>query len=400
MNIFVSYSHADQKIVEVIIQDLEVLGHRVSYDQQLVPGHDWWQGILQNIRQCQLFLFALTPDSLESNPCQQEYTYADQLNKHVLPVLLSDIDISSLPKALRTIQYVDYRKQDRKAALLLGRALSALPPERPLPSTLPKDPLAPSSPLDLIREKLRQPSLTLDVQNELLLELKSYFTNHKHNREAYDLLVRFHNREDVIKKIADQIHALLLVVSQVHEATNLADALDSSSVLSFNTPTYSQIINSTTHSLRTFSATGLQWKEGDQRIAIKAALKRGVKIDVAVCNPDNGDLLNYLKTRLGYRTEELASNTKNVLHEFQKSSIELRILDYSPGWELTLIDPDSPTGIIIVDLYGIFKGDDTANLPRLILRRDLHEEAFICWELAFQYIWETATPYLQTNQSA
>src|SRR5258706_7862946 len=111
MNIFISYSSKSRAVVESLAVDLEALGFTVWYDRHLAGGHDWWAEILNSIRRCHLFLFAVTLESMESYACSLEYEYAHALNKRVLPVMLTDINISLLPSSLQKFQIVDYRLQ-------------------------------------------------------------------------------------------------------------------------------------------------------------------------------------------------------------------------------------------------------------------------------------------------
>jgi hypothetical protein len=79
MRIFISYRSTDRALVTQLVQDFEDLGYSdIWFDQELTGGHAWWDAILQNINQCDLFVFALTPVSLESEPCRREYQYATQ----------------------------------------------------------------------------------------------------------------------------------------------------------------------------------------------------------------------------------------------------------------------------------------------------------------------------------
>ncbi|HLV34575.1 MAG TPA: toll/interleukin-1 receptor domain-containing protein, partial [Spirillospora sp.] len=134
LHIFVSYSSKSRSIVQGLAEDLETAGHQVWFDRKLTGGQVWWDQILEQIRQCDLFIFALTPDAMDSHPCKLEYTYASELGKTVLPVLLADgVSVNLLPPPLTTIQFVDYRGGDKAAAFRLTNALSSLPAPKPLP---------------------------------------------------------------------------------------------------------------------------------------------------------------------------------------------------------------------------------------------------------------------------
>src|SRR5262249_46825674 len=153
VDIFVSYSSKDKQLVQPLVQDITGIGHKVWFDQELTGGQVWWDKILENIRGCELCIFVLTPNSLDSFPCKLEYTYATAVHKRVLPVLLSDINFSLLPYLLSIIQVVDYRKRDQASLISLIKAFNNLPPFKALPELLPTPPNAPVSQLGMIKER-------------------------------------------------------------------------------------------------------------------------------------------------------------------------------------------------------------------------------------------------------
>jgi TIR domain len=74
--IFISYDRASKDIVEQVVEDLTDDDHAIWFDQHLTGGQNWWDNILSEIRQCEIFVAALTPASLESRACQRELKYA------------------------------------------------------------------------------------------------------------------------------------------------------------------------------------------------------------------------------------------------------------------------------------------------------------------------------------
>lgn len=96
--VFISYCRENQDTVKALAQDIGGLGHKVWLDQELAGGHAWWDQILAVIRQCDVFLFALAPKSLDSAACKREYKYASALGKPALPVLVADgVSVNLLP---------------------------------------------------------------------------------------------------------------------------------------------------------------------------------------------------------------------------------------------------------------------------------------------------------------
>jgi hypothetical protein len=111
MKVFISYASKDRALVTDLVEDLALLGHEVWFDQELSGGHLWWDRIIQALQACDLFVFALTPQALESHPCTLEYEYAAELNKRILPILLETVNTALLPTPLAQIQYETIRRR-------------------------------------------------------------------------------------------------------------------------------------------------------------------------------------------------------------------------------------------------------------------------------------------------
>lgn len=209
MKIFVSYASKDRDHVLKLVEDLRDLDHEVWFDQELKGGQQWWEQILQQIRDCELFVFALTQQSLDSKPCELEYHYAHHLSKRILPVLLEDVNLTLLPPELVKIQFVDYRQNDKKAALALNRSLNQLPPYLPLPAELPDAPPVPVSPLNELAARLNAPQLSADEQRLIFSKLSEYLHDPESEANVRNLLLRFRRRDDLLAKIDRDIQAVL-----------------------------------------------------------------------------------------------------------------------------------------------------------------------------------------------
>ncbi|NER22976.1 MAG: TIR domain-containing protein [Symploca sp. SIO1C2] len=71
-------------------------------------SEDFEDAINRGIEQADNFIFLLSPDSLVSKYCQYELNYALSLNKRIIPVLIQETDPKEIPKALRSLQYIDF----------------------------------------------------------------------------------------------------------------------------------------------------------------------------------------------------------------------------------------------------------------------------------------------------
>src|SRR5690606_24771131 len=166
---------------------------------------------LEQIRQCDLFIFALTPDAMDSHPCKLEYTYAYELGKNVLPVLLADgVSVNLLPPPLTTIQFVDYRGGDKAAAFRLTNALNNLPAPKPLPDPMPEAPPIPISYIGNLKDQIdSRAALSLDEQAALILKLKERLDDPDTHEDAITLLKQLRKRDDLYARIGREMYTLL-----------------------------------------------------------------------------------------------------------------------------------------------------------------------------------------------
>jgi hypothetical protein len=205
--IFISYSRQSEPITKTLAQDMDDLGHIVWYDQELSGGQSWWDQILANIRDCDIFVMVLDPRSITSVACKREYGYASELGKPILPVLVSsEVSVSLLPPALSKIQMVDYRNRDTNAAFKLARSLASIPPARPMPDPLPAPPEAPLSYLgELVQQVETANTLNYEEQSALLFKLKKQLQDPTNSDDARKLMASMRKRPDLLVSIADEI---------------------------------------------------------------------------------------------------------------------------------------------------------------------------------------------------
>ncbi len=105
--IFVSYSRVDKKFAKALVERLrKIYGHyEVWYDDSLHGGDLWWDEILSQIAQADIFLYLLSNESVTSPYCQAEFEEAQRLQKQLITAQVRDR--TNLTGTLRDIQYVD-----------------------------------------------------------------------------------------------------------------------------------------------------------------------------------------------------------------------------------------------------------------------------------------------------
>ncbi|MEO1442971.1 MAG: toll/interleukin-1 receptor domain-containing protein [Chloroflexota bacterium] len=113
--IFVSYSRADRQFIDQFIPLIRrVYGNdSVWFDDDIHGGVVWWQMILNEVGKCDLFVYLVSNESLESPYCQAELREALRLNKAILPVIVRRLKppypgniADDLAPMLRKTQYV------------------------------------------------------------------------------------------------------------------------------------------------------------------------------------------------------------------------------------------------------------------------------------------------------
>ncbi len=212
MKIFVTYSRSTQREVMSLVKDLEELGHEVWFDKDISGGQSWWDNILGQIRDCEIYVFAIAKDSIDSTACLRELKYAEALGKAPLPVLIkNDVSLALAPRYISNTQYADYTKSDQKDTIIyLIKSLNAITPTTSLPDPLPEPPEIPISYLDTLKEKVDAPTMTRNEQIGLVKTLQSKLDDPQVNREdIIHLLKRLRKHDDLLFATAKDIDALL-----------------------------------------------------------------------------------------------------------------------------------------------------------------------------------------------
>ena len=209
--VFISYSRANLEKVKTLVQDLNALGHQSWFDQELAGGQSWWDHITLKIRECELFVYVISVESLDSRACRTEYSYASKLGKNFLPVLVGKgVDIELLPPGLASIHYVDYRAEDKAAFGAIAKAIAALPPSTSMPDPLPDPPPVPVSYLSNLIEQINTTEqLSFQEQTGIVLLLKHVLSDPKDVDRIISLLKKLRSRNDLFAKVAEEIDMLL-----------------------------------------------------------------------------------------------------------------------------------------------------------------------------------------------
>ncbi len=95
-DVFISYSRKDIVFARRLYDSLEASGRNAWIDWEDIPySVDWWQEIRRALDEADSFVFIISPDSLASEVCNREITYARENNKRIIPIMHRDIDTAA-----------------------------------------------------------------------------------------------------------------------------------------------------------------------------------------------------------------------------------------------------------------------------------------------------------------
>src|SRR5258708_4955777 len=106
-NIFISYARGDGEDFASQLHDrLEAAGFMAWLDRRdIKPGENWDNAIDGGIRESWGLLFAMSPSSVNSPNCHDEWSRALSFKRQVLPLLVKECEA---PLRLHRLQYIDF----------------------------------------------------------------------------------------------------------------------------------------------------------------------------------------------------------------------------------------------------------------------------------------------------
>ncbi|MFB2939366.1 TIR domain-containing protein [Aerosakkonemataceae cyanobacterium BLCC-F154] len=112
-DIFISYSRKDKEFVKSLHETLMKLRRDVWVDWEDIPlTADWKQEIYVGIEGTDNFLFILSPDSINSQYCNEELEYAIKNHKRLVPILYRDVNPEDVHPTLAALNWIFIRNED------------------------------------------------------------------------------------------------------------------------------------------------------------------------------------------------------------------------------------------------------------------------------------------------
>jgi WD40 repeat protein len=218
MRFFISYARVNREQVDQLVEILDRSGHDVWIDKEIAGGDDWWQLILDEIEQADVFVFVLSTRSSSSMYCQTELRYALDLKKPVLPVMIERAEFPF--KELSRTHYVNALQglEDTSVLLEITKSINRIQdkkstgsfPEidhKPPRPELPQKP----DPLSEIRSKVEDlRGVTESELAQIVYELKQFArTGDSLSIESREIMQKIVNSPHIPQGIAQEIRETL-----------------------------------------------------------------------------------------------------------------------------------------------------------------------------------------------
>lgn len=111
--VFISYSRKDIDFAKKLTEELQKSDLDFWIDWEGIPPTvDWWKEIEKGIEETDIFLFLISPDSVESKICGQEIATAVKNGKRIIPIVVREIEWQDAPPQLGHLNYIFFSRDD------------------------------------------------------------------------------------------------------------------------------------------------------------------------------------------------------------------------------------------------------------------------------------------------
>jgi len=125
--VFISYSRKDKEFARKLTDALAMrkLDSWVDW-QDIPPSADWVEEVYKGAETSDVFLFIISPDSVQSDICRKELAYAVENGKRVIPVVARETDPKDAPLVVSRLNWIFFLEHDDygQALELLVKAIS------------------------------------------------------------------------------------------------------------------------------------------------------------------------------------------------------------------------------------------------------------------------------------
>jgi tetratricopeptide (TPR) repeat protein len=110
---FISYSHQDREAIEKIRRGIQKgsQSFHLWFDEHIEPGDRFAPEIQKAIGNCNIMLFLASKNSVKSDYCLNEITFAVNMKKRIVPLRLhseTELPAAKLPLEIQGVKYIDF----------------------------------------------------------------------------------------------------------------------------------------------------------------------------------------------------------------------------------------------------------------------------------------------------
>lgn len=106
---FISYARSDATVAAAIARSLEQNGVSAFLDSSLGVGESWAEVLAKAVRDADVVVVLLSPDYFSSRWSQSELSYAFEMKKVILPVVVRDCEVTG---PLTYLNHFDLTRDD------------------------------------------------------------------------------------------------------------------------------------------------------------------------------------------------------------------------------------------------------------------------------------------------
>lgn len=112
-SVFISYSRKDSLVAHKLMTTFQSVDLDVWVDwEDIPPAVGWLDQILHGIEQAEVFVFLISPDSIQSEVCKIELEHAHKNAKRIIPIVVRDVTPKDVVSILRELNWIFIREAD------------------------------------------------------------------------------------------------------------------------------------------------------------------------------------------------------------------------------------------------------------------------------------------------
>ena len=226
LKVFVSYARQDEERVKDLAHKLTVADHEVWFDQELRGGQNWWDIILDNIETSHLVIFVVSPSSVRSRACNLEVTYANDLGRPILPIMVQQTEITEAPTAVQRINFTNFIAPSEDDWIRIAADVAKTAEAASLPDPMPPRPPAPMADLSEAQRIVLQPNISTAEHRALVADLKERAPNPDERAAVVAVLDRLSEYPDIARTVAVEVDGLLIEYKEAPVDARTTELLD------------------------------------------------------------------------------------------------------------------------------------------------------------------------------